>query len=97
MQQIEARPPFRIRPSEPRLVVRRVKQEKIGGIYQPDGSTDNGTEAIVDYSLTPEYPDGTVIFISRFVGVPVDVDGNEDHQLWIIKVEDVLGVKEEAF
>lgn len=36
---------------------------------------------------------GDRIFISRFVGVPIDIDGNEDSQLVIIKAEDVLGIK----
>lgn len=34
------------------------------------------------------------IFISRFVGVPIDIDGTEENQLVIIKAEDVLGIKQ---
>lgn len=36
---------------------------------------------------------GDRIFISRFVGLPIDIDGTDDGQLVIIKAEDVQGIK----
>jgi co-chaperonin GroES (HSP10) len=92
--------PFSIDPSEGRIVVRRIKNVQTAGIYQPDGAQDAGTEAIV--ISTPSVAAGSAyapndhIFIGRYTGVPIDVDGNDDNALWVVKIEDVLGRKVEA-
>lgn len=104
-----SKPEFTIVPVGERLVVRRIQQEKMGRTLLTEGSKDLGTEAEVvevpDRGIHWEFPaeDGLTmvrslrrgdhIFISRFVGVPIDVDGTEENQLVIIKADDVLGIK----
>lgn len=94
--------PFAILPVGDRLVVRRIQQHQVGAVLMTEGSKDLGAEAellappivaLVVGGVTETVQAGTRIFISRFVGVPIDVDGNEDHQLVIIEAKDVLGIK----